>query len=238
MSRLLVAGVVTATLATIAIESARAAPIQPLAEIEQAVRRLAEQRSAADGDSEVSLGRLDPRLRLPRCGAPLAARFAHGGRSSGAMSVEVRCEGDQPWSLYVPVTIARYAEVVVAARPLARGHTVSAADLTTTRQRVDLARHDYLVDPASAVGQVTRRDVAAGQMLGANQLERPHLVRRGDQVVLSSANNAISVSVKGTALADGSVGERIRVRNLSSKRVVEGTVTAAGTVVVRSGAML
>ncbi|MEQ8232533.1 MAG: flagellar basal body P-ring formation chaperone FlgA [Gammaproteobacteria bacterium] len=238
MSRLLVAGVVTATLATIAIESARAAPIQPLEAIEQAVRRLAAERSAADADSEVTIGRLDPRLRLPLCGEPLTTRFSHGNRNSGAMSIEVRCEGDKPWSLYVPVTVAHFAEVVVAARPLARGHVVSADDLDTARQRVDLARHDYLVDPANAVGQVTRRSIGVGQMLGAAQLERPHVVRRGDQVTLSSGGQAVSVSVRGTALADGSVGERIRVRNLSSKRVVEGVVTAAGAVVVQAGAML
>lgn len=238
MSRLLVAGVVTATLATVAIESARAAPMQPLEEIEQAVRALADTRVSADADSEIVIGRLDPRLRLPRCTQALATRFTHAARGNGSMSVEVRCEGSKPWSLYVPVTIARYADVVVAARPLARGHVITAADLTTARQRVDLARHDYLVNAASAIGQITRRSLAGGQMLGTRQLERPNLVRRGEQVTLSIGNHAINVSVKGTALADGSMGERIRVRNLSSKRIVEGTVTEAGVVVVRGGAML
>jgi len=231
------AGVILSLLLSVSA-AAGAAPIQALADIESAVRTLVTASGSASGDVEVSLGRLDPRLQLPRCDQALDARFTQTRRLSGPLSVEVRCEGIKPWALYVPVTLERYAEVVVAARPVARGAPLSAEDLRLARRRVDVGRRDYLEQAEAAVGQIAARGIASGEILGQQQLRRPRLVRRGDHVVLSVGSSTVSVSMKGEALADGSAGERIRVRNLSSARVVEGTVTAAGVVVVAGGAML
>lgn len=218
--------------------AAAATPIQGLADIEAAVRALITASGSASGDVEVSIGRLDPRLRLSRCEQALDARFTQTRRLSGPISVEVRCEGNKPWALYVPVTLANYAEVVIAARPLARGAVLTAEDVSLARRRVDATVRDYLEQPAAAVGQVVARATASGEILGERQLRRPRLVRRGDHVVMSVGSSSVNVSMKGEALADGSAGERIRVRNLSSARVVEGTVTAAGVVVVAGGTML
>ncbi|MCB1749220.1 MAG: flagellar basal body P-ring formation protein FlgA [Gammaproteobacteria bacterium] len=215
-----------------------AAPIHDLAAIERTVRQFVAAGAATAGDVEISVGRLDPRLRLPRCDETLDTRYPNARRSSGPVSVEVRCNGAKPWSLYVPVTLTRYAEVVVTTRPVARGQVLAPTDLALARRRVDGARADFLAGLNEAAGQVTRRSLAAGAVVGANQLERPRLVRRGDHVMLSSGHGGINVSVKGEALADGGAGERIRVRNLSSERVVEGIVNADGVVVVGHGAIL
>lgn len=215
-----------------------AAPVQPLEDIERAVaEHVAAGRGQGD-DVEYSIGRLDPRLRLPLCARPLTARHTHQARASGPMSIEVRCEGDKPWALYVPVTVARYAEVVVASRALARGAPIAAADLSLERRRIDARHADYLVDPALAAGQLASRPIGHGQVLTRSLLERPRLVRRGDHVVLRSGARGIQVQVKGEALEDGALGERISVLNLRSERVIEGTVEATGSVVVGRGAML
>jgi flagella basal body P-ring formation protein FlgA len=215
-----------------------ATPIHALADIEQAVRQFVAASALAGGDVEVTIGRLDPRLRLPRCASALDTRFPHARRSNGPVSVEVRCSGDKPWSLYVPVTLTRFAEVVVTTRPVARGQVLAGDDLALARRRLDGARADFLATLPEATGLVTRRNLAAGEIVGASQVERPRLVRRGDRVTLSSGHGGISVNVRGEALADGGAGERIRVRNLSSARVVEGVVNADGVVVVGRGAML
>lgn len=235
MNRLLI----VIPLACCAVTMAAAAPpIQPLQDIEAAVHALVDSSGSRAGDVEVSLGRLDPRLRLPRCGQDLAARYTQTRRRSGPLSVEVRCEGKQPWSLYVPVTLARFAAVVVAARPLARGQVIAADDVAMARRRIDISTRTYFEQPAAAIGQLATRSIGSGEILDQNQLRQPRLVRRGEQVVLSLGNSAVKVSMKGEALADGTAGERIRVRNLSSARIVEGTVTAAGVVVINGGTIL
>jgi flagellar basal body P-ring formation protein FlgA len=60
----------------------------------------------------------------------------------------------------------------------------------------------------------------------------PELVRRGERVTLQAAGGTIAVQVEGEALAGGALGERVRVRNLATRRVVEGTVGGEGLVVM------
>ena len=218
--------------------SAHAAGIQSLAAIETAVKGFAAQTLGDSGDSEVTVSRLDPRLRLAECGSELGMRFSREPRGGGANAVEVRCEGDKPWSIYVSVDVARFADVVVATRGLARGAVIGAQDVKVARRRINGTQLDYMNDAAAAIGRVAARAIGPDQILGAGNVMLPRLVKRGDEVIIASVGSAINVRVKGQALKDGGVGERVSVRNLNSKRVVEGVVNADGMVVVQVGAVL
>ncbi|MCY1454933.1 flagella basal body P-ring formation protein FlgA [compost metagenome] len=58
------------------------------------------------------------------------------------------------------------------------------------------------------------------------------MVSKGDQVVISAMSPAINVRMPGEALSNGAPGEQIRVRNLSSGRVVKARVKGPGQVQV------
>ncbi len=209
------------------------AGIQALDDIRGVARDflLAEAGGAASG-VDVEVGRLDARLRLQRCSVPLTPFLPPGGRTSGHTSVGVRCEGDMPWALFVPALVRRTQALVVASRPIARGAVLTEEDVTTVTKLLPSAPGGVLASPAVAVGRVAMRDIAAGTTLNASQLKAPQIVRRGQSVTLSLASGPVAVRVAGTALRDGALGERITVRNLNSKRVVEGVVLADGVVEV------
>jgi flagella basal body P-ring formation protein FlgA len=213
-------------------------PIQALAEIEAAVREFTVATIGQHDDVEFSIGRLDPRLRLAQCSDGLSTRNVHPLRHAGSMSVEVRCTGHLPWVLYVSVNISRYADIVVTARPLARDTLLARDDLEIQRSRIETHATNTLNNIEPAVGQVTIRALGAGQILSRNHLRHPRLVRRGQHVMLSMGTRAIKVRVKGEALEDGIAGERIRVLNLSSERIIHGVVKSAGEVVVGARTIL
>jgi len=209
------------------------AEIQALDEIRGTARDfLLAEAGGREAGVEVEVGRLDARLKLQRCSLPLTPFMPPGGRTSGHTSIGVRCEGDMPWTLFVPALVRRAQDLVVAARPIARGTTLSAADLTTVTKLLPNAPAGVLESPEAALGRVAMRDIAAGTALNANQLKAPQIVRRGQAVTLSLASGPVAVRVAGTALKDGTLGERIPVRNANSKRVVEGVVLADGLVEV------
>ncbi len=217
---------------------AAAPPVQSLAAIDAVVRQHIAASLEPEAEIDVQVGRLDPRLRLANCDQPLVANDARAGQDGAASSVEVRCDGSQPWSLYVPVTLVRFADVVVAAHPLPRNAVVTTADLRLARRRVNPYDADYFTALEQVDGHIAARAIASGQTLGGGNLKRPQLVRRGDQVILTSIAGSIKVSVQGRALENGSLGDRIEVQNGNSERVVEGEVSGAGVVVVRSAAVL
>jgi flagella basal body P-ring formation protein FlgA len=64
----------------------------------------------------------------------------------------------------------------------------------------------------------------------AGLLKRANLVKRGSKVEIIANFDGLDVRMRGEALADGGRGDRIRVKNLSSGRVVTGTVSGSGVV--------
>lgn len=180
---------------------------------------------------EVSAGALDSRLRLAACDVPIRIR-ADLSRETSRVNARVSCSAPTPWSIYVPAQIRLYRPVVVANRALSRGDTVGPNDVILEERDVLSPGASPLLRLEDAIGLSARRTIPANSVLGTNVVEQPVLVHRGDRVSVTSRAGSIAVRTTGEALADGRSGERIRVRNLASEKVIEATVTGPGTVEV------
>lgn len=195
-------------------------------------------RQASPAGANLDAGRLDERLHLPSCPARLLTRTASA--TTTALSVEVRCDSATvAWKLFVPVSVNVQVPVLVVTRGLARGQTVNAADVEVQmRDRANLgpawlaSTDELLSGDADASPRVLSRAVAAGSVLSPSLFATTRLVRRGQSVTLVGRNGSFEVRAQGKALADAGAGERVRVENLSSRRVVEGQVRADGSVLV------
>lgn len=187
-------------------------------------------RTDSGSETRIEIGRLDSRLRLRRCAHLPTAELAPGARLEGNSTVKVRCAEPVPWSIFVPVSIERYSEVVVAARPLTRARILTPADLRVEQMETSSLTSGYFQGIRPLLGMQLKRPLTPGQVLIGAHLTQPRLVERGQQVTLYSARPGLRVRMKGVALESGTEGERIRVRNRSSKRVVEGIVDPSGAV--------
>jgi len=182
------------------------------------------------GEVEVTAGKLDRRLRLAACEVPLSAYDSPNGLKPGRNVVGVRCDGEKPWKLYVTIHIATSERVVVAVRPIGRGHMISADDVRTEMRDTSKLRKAFFSDPEATLGLRAKRTIAAGRILEASLLERRRLIRRGSTVQILANDAGLRVAMKGKALADGARGDRIRVRNLSSGREITGEVVGSGVI--------
>ena len=103
-------------------------------------------------------------------------------------------------------------------------------------QRRDISAHQlgYITDPQRVIGQSLTRSVLAGAVLGEGVLRTEALVARGQRVSLAAGGPGIRIRMAGIALADGARGQRIRARNMTSGRIVEGIVIDAETLRIGS----
>jgi len=220
-----------ACLLILLVSTAPAADIQPV----ESIRQAAEAFVLAQYDEEnlsVSAGRLDSRLRLARCDRPLSASAATPAAAGGNQSIGVSCAGPQRWTIYVPVKVTRSAEVVVLTRTVGRDTILAAEHMETMQRNVTGLNAGYFTQPEELIGHRVKRSVAAGTVLTPVLVHRPPMIARGDRVTLVSGGSAVAVSATGEALGEGRRGERVRVRNLSSGKVVEGVVKSRGRVEV------
>lgn len=182
---------------------------------------------------EIEVGKLDPRLRLPQCATALRT-FATGTRRLvGNTTVGVHCSGPKPWTLYVAAHTTVFGRIVVTTRPLPRGHVLNRSDLRVEERDLTTIRGTYLRQPAQAAGQMLRRQLQAGSVLRLNEIAPPILVHRGEQVSIDAGTGPVQVRVYGKALNNGAQGDLVQVRNLSSRRIVQGVVTGSGAVTVQ-----
>ena len=65
-------------------------------------------------------------------------------------------------------------------------------------------------------------------MISNRYLEKQYLINKNEHISLQVTTATFSANVKAIALEDGQLGEVINVKNLSSKKVVQGRVIAQG----------
>lgn len=219
----------------VAAVPAVASGIQSLDSIREAVRTflLEEAAEEAQQDLQVTVGQLDPRLRLQACDTPLETFFLRGGRRIGNVTVGVECNGTKPWSLYVQAKVQMMADVVVARRPLPRGSVITLDDVALEKRDLSQLNAGYLTDLERVVGMTLKHAVRAGLALTPTLVDAPVAIRRGQTVTILARQGGLEVRMEGEALADGAVGELIRVRNRSSELAIQAEVIAPGVVQVR-----
>lgn len=187
--------------------------------------------SAANMRVEITVGQLDPRLRLAPCNR-IEPYLLPGTRLWGRTSIGVRCLEGAQWAVSLPITVAVHGTAVVAAEPLAAGS--AAATAAVRLEEADLTREPGtpLTDPAQLLGRSLIRPIAAGQVLRLEHLRVQPSVAAGDPVRIEMMGRGFVVQAEGVALVAGGEGQAVRART-ENGRIVAGTLRGR-TVEVRN----
>lgn len=211
--------------------TASADPLQPLSEVEHAAYTYTlQQAQARFNNPQVTVTPLDKRLRLQHCDGQLEAFTNRDILSAGNVTVGVRCHHPVAWTVYLPLQIKVMQPVVVIARPVSSNHVLTAQDLRLEQRDIGSLRQGYMANIAAVVGQQVKYSLGLGTVIQDNHLRSLNVVKRGESIVLVAGTGGMEVRMQGTALTDASVGDRVRVKNHSSERIVEGIVDSPGIV--------
>ena len=181
---------------------------------------------------ETRIGSLDKRLRLAACSTPLETFDTSPVTTQAIRSVGVRCNHPKPWKLYVPVRTVLYKSVAVSNHPLSKGSKITTADIRLEERAVNQLNGRYLTDLSGLEGKVLKRNVQGDTVIDQGALGQENVIQRGQSVTLVARSDQLQVRMRGEALDEAALNERVQVRNLSSQRIVEGVVASRQVVVV------
>lgn len=179
---------------------------------------------------DVRVNTVDRRLKLTPCSDPLKFEQSNPNSLRNQTSVRVSCAAPKPWAIFISARISAYAKILVAAQPLVRGQIIEMADLSW--QSISVNPNHVLLQPEQLIGQQLKRALPQGEAIKSTYLTQPKVIRRGDSLILAARLGSSAVSTSATALADGKVGQQIRVKNNRSDQVVKARVVSAGRVEV------
>ncbi|KVH51417.1 flagellar basal body P-ring formation chaperone FlgA [Burkholderia diffusa] len=152
-----------------------------------------------------------------------------GARLWGRTTVGVRCAGARPWTVYLQAKVAVQATYYVAARQIAPGEPLTAADLVARDGDLTVLPLAVITDPAQAVGATALARISAGLPLRQDMLKSAASVSAGQTVRVVAAGPGFTISAEGSALANAAPGQSVRVR-MAAGQIVTAIVKDAGTV--------
>ncbi len=183
------------------------------------------------GTVTYSVGPLDRHAQQAACSA-YEPFLPPGNRLWGRSTVGVRCLGPGAWTVYVPVQVRISGKHLTAARQLAAGQVLTAADVGVRDGDLGALPATVLTEPSHAIGKTLRNGLAAGQPLRSDALIVPWAVQQGQSVKLLTSGPGFTVSNEGRALNNATDGQLAQVRT-SSGQIVSGIARSGGLVEVR-----
>lgn len=138
--------------------------------------------------------------------------------------------------LRVSGQLVETVEVVVPKRAIARGETLTLADIAVERRPRDGQGTENLSDARSVIDKVARRALIAGAPLRGSDIQREEIVAKGDLVTIVYESPGLIITLRGRANEAGAMGDVISITNPQSKRVLQGRVSGPGKVSVQPSA--
>ncbi len=205
---------------------------QSLKAIQTAITQFIKANIDTSQEYEIQLNKLDSRLKLANCSTPLET-YSHNKKiEAGIISVGVSCNGKQKWSLFHSAKLTTYTNVLALKQALKRNTVISQNNTILVKKPTSRLRRGYFTSYQQIKNQLTTRNLQAGTILQPAHITHPQLIKKGDRVIIHAFSPSFSIKMSGKSLMSGSLGETIRVKNIKSKKIIEGTITRAGTISV------
>jgi flagella basal body P-ring formation protein FlgA len=203
-------------------------------QIVQAVEQSLQQRIQEDHPDvpaehrSTSISVNDASANLPLCPLPLLVDW-RGSSLSNRLTPRVACE-TLGWQVYLPVSLTIEVPVVVSARSLSRGQRLTSTDLTLALTDIATLRQGHYSTIEELAGYEVARNLTKGTVVTPFIAKPPVMIKRGDRVIIVATGSGLSVQTEGEALRDGTAGNQIPVRNLTSRQTIHAYVKSKGVV--------
>jgi len=174
-------------------------------------------------DSIVPVGKLTVNISLP-----------YGIHYSGSTNVVavINVNGQFVTKITIPCAVKRYDQVAVAAVPITAGEILTLDKLRLERMDTGKLGTGYFTEMKKVIGLMTRRALTPGMVVMDAMVNKPILIKRGSLVTLVARIGSMEITTKGQAMQDGIEGQRIRIKNVNSSKVISGKVLDENTVQV------
>lgn len=191
---------------------------------------LQQQSAGLPGKVEITVAQAFPR-GLAAC-TMLEPFMPSGARLWGRMTVGVRCAGERPWTIYLQARISLRATYYLAARAMAPGEVLTAADLVARDGDLTGLPQAIVTDPSQAVGSVSLTRIAGGMPLRRDMLKSASAVSIGQTVRVVAAGEGFAISAEGSAMNNASPGQQVRVKTANGQ-IISGIVKDGSTVEIQ-----
>lgn len=147
--------------------------------------------------------------------------------------VDVYVNGVFNRTLNLPAQTTVYKDVLVASEQIGREQTLTKS--CTEVKKVDVSmRADYVLDGSMLDKEITTKKIfQKGEIIDRRFVKmKPDVARNADVRVFFVSNGSVMISIDGTAMSDGMLGDYINVENKNYKKVYNGKIIGENRILV------
>lgn len=186
------------------------------------------QATGLPGEVKVTIGAIDPRLKLPACTTPQAF-LPPSSKVWGRTTVGLRCTVPSNWTIYVSATVKVFGEYIAAAAPLAQGQTIDQADIGKVKGDLSALPAGVITDATEAIGRTAATTIPLGAPLRQDALRNQRAIQQGQGVRVVVNGPGFSVTSDAKALNNANEGQLTQVRTPNGQ-VISGIAKLGGIV--------
>lgn len=158
------------------------------------------------------------------------------GRFTATLTFSTEAALDKPaesiGTLQVSGRFDQMQDVPTVKFRMTSSNIITAEDIAWQKMPSARLDRETVLSAEDLIGKSPVRMLAANRPIKTADLQNPPVIVRQSTIYMNYKSPHISIQAVGTALEDGAVGDKVRVRNNSSGNVLEAFVTAPGQVQV------
>jgi flagella basal body P-ring formation protein FlgA len=149
--------------------------------------------------------------------------------SGGRISLRLSCK--QPkWSTYITFKVSIVYLVATAKMHIVKGDKFTSSNVQFIAKDITKVHRSYFTAPDPLIGKTAKRVIKQSEVLNPFMLDSPILINKDDSVIIQAGIGGLTISTMGTALQNGKMGRKIRVKNCRSVKIIRAYVTGVGKV--------
>ncbi len=186
---------------------------------------------------EVRLAGPEKKMMLPAGDLKTTFRPPLSGKFEGTLLLTSELEVDGRLAKVLPlrVVVEVYHPVVVAQKGVEKGDKFTRENVALVRKPTSALLSGSIDQLSSVLGRTAGAPLAPGTVLRMTQIYDPPVVKHGDLLEAVVRRGNVEITVQVRAVEDGKAGDRIRVENTESHKVLAGKVLDEKTVLVEQG---
>lgn len=123
-------------------------------------------------------------------------------------------------------------EIPVVAGNVHRGDIIREHDIAWVSVPSHMVRNNVVYEARELIGKEAKRSISANKPVNARDVTDPLLVEKGQLVAMWYKTPYMELKTLGHAMEDGSSGDVIRLKNTSTKAILQGRIEENGEVIV------
>lgn len=146
----------------------------------------------------------------------------------------VRLEVDRKFAIWAIVKITSERQRVVATERLEVGQPISMGQIREETYRGFPFAKNGWVATKDVIGRAPLRTLSVGHEVSPEVMSDPIIVSSGEELTAKFRVGRLSVRTPVISLGSARAGQRVAVRNIASKKILEARVDSPGLVIVET----